>query len=57
MVFKICKKCKQTISVKKIVALIFWDIDGIILFKFLSKDETVDFKQYVKIKKKLKSRI
>ncbi len=50
----IAKKFKKTISAKKTMASVFWDVQGVILCKFLLKGETINANQYIETLEKLK---
>lgn len=51
------KKFKTTISVKKIMASVFWDHKGIILIEYLPQGETINAARYCETLKKLRRAI
>jgi hypothetical protein len=51
------KKLKVQISAGKVLASAFWDIEGILLVKFLKRGATINSERYVQTLQKLKQRI
>ncbi len=45
----VAKKFKETISAKKTMASVFWDVQGIILCEFLPKGETINANRYIDV--------
>lgn len=53
----VTKKFKKSFSVKKIMASVFWDVQGIVLIEYLPKGETINADRYIETLKKLRDRI
>lgn len=51
------KKFKKTISAKKTMASVFWDVQGVVLCEFLPKGETINANRYIETLEKLKGKI
>ncbi len=53
----VAKKFKKTISAKKTMASVSWDVQGVVLCEFLSNGETINANRYIETLEKLKCKI
>ena len=51
------KKFKVVASARKVLLIIFWDWDGIVLMEFLEQGQTVNSEQYVSTLQAVKARL
>lgn len=51
------KKAKCVLSTEKVMALVFWDVKGILLIDYLKKEKTITTEYYVSLLEKLKAAI
>ncbi|GFY18823.1 mariner Mos1 transposase [Trichonephila clavipes] len=51
------RKARQTLSVRKLMVTVFWDVQGILLIEFMTRGTTINSEVYCRTLKKLKRAI